>query len=194
MKRSSLVAVALPLFLLACTEGDTVSTRTPKGNPQATILVEEFADFQCPACKAAHTQINTALLEQFGSQIRFEFKHFPLRSLHRYALDAAELSECMADQGKFWEYVDLAFQNQENMTADALLEWVTQAGGDADAADTCFRSHRKRGLVLADYETGRERGVAGTPTYFVNGKQIQTGFDTLSEAITAELSGPSMPL
>ena len=194
MKRLSFLALALPVLLVACSTGDTATTRTPKGNPSAKVLVEEFADLQCPACRSAHTLVTTPLLAQYGEKIRFEFKHFPLRSVHRFALDAAEMSECAADQGKFWEFVDKAYEKQEDLSEDALAEWASEIGIDADAAGTCLKSHRKRGIVLGDYEIGRSRNVAGTPTYFVNGVLVQTGLETLGAAIDAALSGPSMPL
>ena len=115
--------LSLVLFLTACGEAQ-VSSRQPKGNPNAAILVEEFADLQCPACGAAHEKIVEPLLEKYGNDIRFEHKHFPLRSIHRFALDASEMSECAADQGKFWEFVDIAFTNQSDLSLDSLVEWA----------------------------------------------------------------------
>lgn len=193
MKKYLLIATSAVL-MTACTTGDVTSTRPPKGNPNATVLVEEFADLQCPACGAAHAQVVAPLVEKYGDRVRFEHKHFPLRSIHRYALDAAEMSECAADQGKFWEFVDMAFSNQSDLDYDGLIEWVEALGLDADVAERCWKSHSKRDIVLADYKEGRDRGVAGTPTFFVNGEQVQTGFDTLSEAIDQALKGSVMPL
>lgn len=185
----------LPLILIlsACGEAET-SLRPPKGNPNASVLVEEFADLQCPACAAAHDQIVAPLLEKYGTDIRFEHKHFPLRSIHRFALDAAEMSECAADQGKFWEYVDFAFTHQDELSADAIVEWTEDLGLDADKAERCWKSHSKRDTVLADYKEGRDRDIGGTPTFFVNGERVQTGIDTLSEAIDRALKGATMPL
>ena len=94
----TLLPLSLCLLLTACGGGDAETSRTPKGNPNAAVLVEEFADLQCPACRAGHTTIVAPLLETYGNDIRFEHKHFPLRSIHRYALDADEMSECAADQ------------------------------------------------------------------------------------------------
>ena len=109
MNRTLAIAV-VTLALAACTDttglSDT-SSRGPKGSANAAVTVAEYADLQCPACQAAHTQINAPLLQKYGAQIRFEFKHFPLRSIHRYALEASMASECAADQGKFWEYVEM---------------------------------------------------------------------------------------
>ena len=193
MKHFSIL-LTLVLFLTACGGGDATSSRPPKGNPNAAVLVEEFADLQCPACAAAHTRIVQPLLEKYGNEIRYEHKHFPLRAIHRFAMDAAEMSECAADQGKFWEYLDIAFTNQSDMSMEVLVSWAEELGLNATQAERCWKSHSKRDVVLADYKEGRERDVGGTPTFFVNGERVDTGFDTLSEAIDAALKGTMMRL
>lgn len=180
--------LALCFTLAACGGGSTETTREPKGNPNAAVAVWEFADLQCPACRAAHTQISGPLVEKYGNDIAFHHKHFPLRSIHRYALDVAMASECAADQGKFWEYIDAAFKNQEDMSDDTIISWGTDLGVDTATFERCVNSNEKRSVVLADYEQGRDLGVGGTPVFFVNGQRVDTGFDTLSAAIDAELA------
>ncbi|TSC59263.1 MAG: DSBA oxidoreductase [Candidatus Peregrinibacteria bacterium Greene0416_62] len=191
MKRFLALAAAT-LALVACTDTTGLSeksSRGSKGNPSAAVTVVEFADLQCPACQSAHSQITTPLLEKYGTQIRFTFKHFPLRSLHRYALEAAMASECSADQGKFWEYVDQVYAEQKKLDLDQLSVWAKALGLDQDLFDRCMQTKIKRSTVLADYEEGQELGVTGTPTYFVNGKKVESGFDTLSAAIEEALGG-----
>jgi protein-disulfide isomerase len=151
------------------------------------VLVEEFADFECPFCAPTHEGVVKPLLKQYGAVIRYEWKHFPLRTIHRYAMDAAEASECAADQGKFWEYVDLMFAEQDQLGYDALLDWADRLGLDVTTFERCWKSHTKRDTVLADYEEGRNRGVNGTPTFFVNGTEVPAGYDTLSAAIEEHL-------
>jgi len=194
MKKLLTLSILSTSLLAACGGGSDVSMRTPKGNANATVLVEEFADLQCPACAAAHAQVTTPLLEMYGDNIRFEFNHFPLRSIHRFALDTAEMSECAADQGKFWEFVDVAYEKQAELGFEALMDWAELIGLDTDIAERCWKSHSKRGLVLEDYKEGRDRDVAGTPTYFVNGERVQTGVDTLGAAIDAAIKDSQMPL
>ncbi len=194
MKKSIILACACAFILASCRAGDTTSSRTPKGNVNAAVLVEEFIDFQCPACRAAHGQITQPLIEKYGNQIRFEIKHFPLRSIHPYALDAAEMSECAADQGKFWEFVDYDYANQQDLHINTLVPWAEAIGLETTLAERCWKSHSKRSIVLSDYKEGRERGVSGTPTFFVNGTQVKAGMDTLSEAIDAALRGTIMRL
>ena len=184
--------VATLMLLAACTDTTGLpekSSRGSKGNPSAAVTVVEFADLQCPACQAAHSQITTPLLEKYGTQIRFTFKHFPLRSLHRYALEAAMAAECSADQGKFWEYVDQVYAEQKKLDLDQLSVWAKALGLDQDLFDRCMQTKIKRTTVLADYEEGQELGVTGTPTYFVNGEKIESGVDTLSAAIEEALGG-----
>lgn len=188
----SVLALFFALALAACVDTTGLSedsSRPPKGNSQAAVIVAEFADLQCPACRAAHTSVTKPLLEKYGPQVRFEFKHFPLRSLHRFAMEAAEAAECVADQGKFWEFVDLDYEKQQELTSDALRTWAASLKLDTALFERCLKSHIKRGTILADYEEGRSKGVAGTPTYFVNGKKVDTGFDTLSTAIDEALGG-----
>ncbi len=143
--------------------------------------MQEFADLQCPACGAAHTVVIQPLLEEYGDRIRFDYNHFPLQAIHPYALRAAMASECAADQGKFWEYVDTVFANQSNLGARALEEWAVQLGLDEELFKRCLDSQIKRDTVLADYNKGRELNVNGTPTFFVNGKQ--TPSNQLKQAV-----------
>lgn len=195
IKNITILSLCSAFLLTACGKSeDVASSRPAKGNPQAAVLVEEFADLQCPACRAAHEKVVAPLLEKYGNDIRFEFQHFPLRAIHRFAMDAAEMSECAADQGKFWEFVDIAFEKQSELSHEALVEWAEELGLDATAAERCWKSHSKRDTVLASYKAGREREVNGTPTFFVNGERVDTGFDTLSEAIDAVLEGTKMRL
>jgi protein-disulfide isomerase len=90
--------------------------------------------------------------------------------------------------------VDIAFTNQSDLSLDSLVEWAEALGLDADKAERCWKSHSKRDTVLADYKEGRDRDINGTPSFFVNGERVDTGFDTLSEAIDDALKGTMMRL
>lgn len=193
MKRTLIIPIAL--FLAACTNISGLSaesSRPPAGNPNGIVIVEEFSDLQCPACRAAHSTVVAPILEKYGTQIQFKFNHFPLRSIHRFALDAAEASECAADQGKFWEFVDLAYEKQADLNFDALLEWGDELGLDTDLYERCWKSHIKRDVVLDGYKEGRKRNVGGTPSFFVQGKSV--GANDLDAAIGEALKGNTMPL
>jgi len=193
----------LPLFavlaLSACVDttglsGDTSRTPHPGSNPNAAVVVQEWADLQCPACRSAHEIIVKPLMETQGSRIRYEFKQFPLVSIHRYALDAAEASECAADQGKFWEFIDLDYTEQEKLTKDIFEDWGKTIGiADIALFNRCIDSHIKRDMILDEYEAGRALGVQGTPTFFVNGQKVDSTLEAITTAIdTAIGAGANM--
>ena len=200
MKRHLLtLGLLVTVALAACTPVDTTglspdSKKTPTGNPNAVVTVTEYGDFQCPACGAAYPQVVEPLLQKYGSQMRYEFKQFPLQSLHQYALLAAQASECAADEGKFWQFVDIDYKNQPELSKDTLYKWADQLGLNKDRFDRCLRSRIKKKAVLADYDEGVKLGVQGTPTFFVNGQKVESSLDAIGTAIEAGNKGAAQKL
>ena len=190
--RSIVSVVGMTLALSACGVDTTglsaASSRTAKGPDSAGVTVTEYGDFQCPACGGAYKLINLPIEKKYAANIRFEFKHFPLRSIHENAFEAAQASECAADQGKFWEFVDIDYLNQKDLSSEMLRTWAKTLGLDVALFDRCVKSEIKSAMIMADEAAGEKLGVQGTPTYFVNGKRItENGVDTLSAAIDAAL-------
>jgi protein-disulfide isomerase len=189
MKKLTLITLVVPLLLLAaCVNKDGLSaesSKPPTGNVNSSIVLEEFSDLQCPACRGAHTQIFKPLMAQHGRNIKYVFKHFPLRQIHAFAQEAAEASECAADQGKFWEFEDDTYENQEKISRDDLIERAEKVGvADMDLFRRCVKSRVKRDAVQADYDEGRKRGVAGTPTFFLDGERVpRNTLETISGLI-----------
>ena len=187
-----LLLLALPVaFLAACvdTTGLTATIHTdkhPSTSQNALVTVTEYADLQCPACRAAHGSLVKPMIAKYGTKIGYDFRHFPLGG-HRYAMEAAEASECAADQGKFWEFVDHDYENQDELSPTALRDWGKALGLDGELFDRCIRSHIKRKAIQASYEEGYAKGVRGTPTFYVNGQQATATTDGLSAAIDAAL-------
>lgn len=160
----------------------------PKTNISATVRVEEFGDLQCPACQGAQSKIVKPLIEKYGSQIRFEFKHFPIRSIHAFAQEAAEAAECAADQGKFWEFIEDTYESKENQQKLSRKDLIARAEKvgvvDIELFQRCAKSRIKRDAVQADYKEGLKRGVAGTPTFFVGSEKVQSNtLEALGAAI-----------
>lgn len=192
MKLSRFLPFALVLLLAACVDttglnGDLHTPPNPKSNASGAVLVQEYGDLECPACKAAYLQLNPELLKEYGKDIRFEFVHFPLQSLHPYAMAAAEASECAADQGKFWEFVDTDYNHQEDLDPAHIDQWAKGLGLDMDTFDRCTKSHIKRSAIQKSYDAGAALGVMGTPTYMVNGKPVEATMDALGAAIKQAL-------
>lgn len=190
--RSSVI-VGLSLFFVACSSIDTTgispqSSKTPKGPEVSAVILTEFGDLQCPACKAAHTLLTKPLLEKYGSQIRFEFVQFPLQSIHAYAYRAALASECASDQGKFWEYLDLSYDQQDQLPNAPYESWAKSLGLNEDLFHRCFASGIKETAVDADIARGTALTVNSTPSYFVNGVRVQTNaMEEISKAIDSAL-------
>jgi len=190
-----------PFFLFAlagCTDTSGLSSESsrtphPKSTLNAVVTVVEFADLQCPACRTVQSRIVEPMLEQYGSDIRYEFKHFPLQSIHQYALIAAQASECAADQDKFWEYIDLAYEDQANLNKKSLEKWAELLRLDMDLFNRCLKSQIKRDVVLSDYKQGKQMSVSGTPAFFVNGKKV-SDMNALGAVIRETQSGMLMRL
>ncbi|MSR87162.1 DsbA family protein [Candidatus Peribacteria bacterium] len=196
MKRF-LTLLALPILLSACVDTTGISaesSRKPQGNAMSVVVITEFSDLECPACRSANMTIVKPLLEKYGTQVRFDYTHFPLRSLHRHTMELAEAAECAADQGKFTEFVDLAFENQPELAKGKALEWGSTLVSDKDLFTRCVKSKIKDKAIMSDYDAGVAMGVQGTPSFFVNGKQTDASLEALSTAIEAQLKGAQMRL
>jgi protein-disulfide isomerase len=201
MKNSKILPLLTAVLLLtACVDTTGIkpeSSKTPTGNPNASVTVTEYSDFQCPACRVAFQLIVQPILQKYGSQIRFEYRQFPLLTIHPYSMPLAEASECAADQGKFWQYADKAFttqlqmdKDQKEITAADITTWAKDLGLNMDLFDRCTRSHIKRKAILSEFDQGQKLGVQGTPTFFVNGKQVQQNdLATFEAAIDEALKG-----
>lgn len=161
------------------------SPRPVKGSSEAKVVVEEFSDFQCPACKSAQDTVKR-VINEFGDQIRFEFKHFPLTTIHPQAFRAALASECANDQGKFWEYHDLLFINQPNFSPSELVSYAEGLGLNKDTFKACLDSRAKNDVVRADMAEASSRQVNATPTFFVNGQVVQN-WNQLGDIISAAI-------
>ncbi len=172
---SLLSILALALVITGC--GKSSSYRSPawerpyRGVATSTVTVVEFSDFQCPACQAAEAMVND-LLAQYGNSVRFEYHHFPLSNIHRYAFNAAVASECAADQKKFWEYHDRLFREQPNFSQDALINYAADLGLDKASFTECLSSDDPAQRVKNDVADATQRQLPGTPTFFVNGQQV----------------------
>ena len=143
------------------------------GPADAKVTIVEYSDFQCPYCEQFHQATYTLLKQNYGDQVRFVYKHFPLTSIHPEAYPAALASECAREQDKFWEFHDLVYQNQDILSATQYTAFAKQAGvADMDKFQECVTTAKYKDRVQADYSSGVEHFVSGTPTFYINGLQI----------------------
>ena len=159
-------------FATRATYPDIYTPKPLAGNSDATVKIVEFSDFQCPWCGKAYPVI-TQILKNYGDQVSFEYKQFPLTSLHKFAFKAAEASECANDQEKFWDYYDILFMHQTALTTSDLKNYAEQLNLDTDAFDNCLDSDAKTKYVTADFNEGIGKGVQGTPSFFINGQALE---------------------
>ena len=164
------------------------SPRPTTGNPNATIVLSEWGDIQCPSCGYAQEGVHQ-IMEEYREKIKLEFKHFPLITAHPLAFEAAEAAECANDQHFFWDYLEVEYLNQKDLRESQLISFAKDLGLDMDSFTNCLLSGAKFSVVEADRQDGLRLDLKGTPTFFINGEVIQ-GFthDALRSAIEHRLS------
>jgi len=148
-----------------------------EGDPKAPLTLIEFADFQCPYCGDAHP-ILKAVLKEYEGRVQFNFKHFPLLSIHKNALPAATAAEAAGVQGKFWEMHDLLFERQDEWSNDPKAssrfeEYAKEIGLDVDKYRADLKDDALGKKIDEQRNEGISVGVNSTPTFFLNGKRIE---------------------
>lgn len=139
-----------------------------KGRPDAPVVVVEFADFQCPACRAARPLVEEAL-KKHGGQTRLVFKHFPLSS-HQYGEKLARSARAAQQQGKFWEMYGALFDNQERISPAVVDELARGMGLDLAKFQKDAESEAVADAVSRDRKQGERLDIQSTPTLFINGR------------------------
>ena len=159
------------------------------GSREAKVIIVEFSDFECPACRAAQPIVKQVVAE-YGDKILFVYRHFPIITAHQYALKAAEASEAAGEQGKFWGYHDLLFANQENMADEDLIRYAKKLNLDMKKFEEALNSGKFRDKVTDDMDDAGKFGVTATPTFFINGKKHQgvIQLEKFKSIIDAELA------
>ncbi len=155
------------------------------GTQGAPVTIVEFSDFECPFCKKAALNLKPRLKE-FEKDVALYFINYPLdkncnpymqRDLHEHACDAAKASLCAQNQGKFWPYHDLLFENQGKFSMDQLKGYAQRAGINVQKFDECFNSEETKAKILADIEAGKSVGLQGTPMVILNGRVFKDWYN-----------------
>ena len=157
-----------------------------KGNQSAPVTIVEFTDFQCPSCARSQPVLDAVAVE-FGDKVRLVVRDFPLDQ-HAFAFKAAEAAEAAREQGKYWEYIALLFQNQSALEVAKLKEYASQVGLDRKRFDEALDSSKFAEKVRRDLSDGMKLGVNSTPTVFINGRILRDkSRESLKAAIEAAL-------
>jgi Na+/H+ antiporter NhaA/predicted DsbA family dithiol-disulfide isomerase len=165
-----------------------------RGSATAPVTLVEYADFQCPYCGQAEPVIRE-LLADFGKDLRYVYRHLPLTDVHRNAQLAAEAAEAAAEQGKFWEMHDLLFAHQDALGLDSLHDYAEALELDLGVFDQELRSRKYTGRIDMDVDSADRSTVAGTPTFFINGRRHYGAYDieTLTGVVRAILGRTRRP-
>lgn len=132
------------------------------------ISLVEYGDFECPYCRAALDIVN-ALQQALGDQLSFTFRHFPMREAHPHAQHAAEVAEAAASKGRFWEMHDRLFAGQNELDDQSLVRYARELDLDAEAVAQELAEQTHAVHVEEQRQSGIASGVAGTPTFFIDG-------------------------
>ena len=175
-----MMALAL-IVLLGNSQPRTIDTSRASGNvlgdANAPVRIDEFSDFQCPSCGNFARRTLPQIEEKYvkTGKVKFAYNHFAF--IGDESTRAAEASECANDQGKFWEYAEILFNNQagENQGAfnDVKLEgFAQQLGLNMDEYKACMADRRHLQKIQNSSQYAQSLGVTGTPTLFVNGVMV----------------------
>ncbi|GAB4576476.1 MAG: hypothetical protein Kow0077_32950 [Anaerolineae bacterium] len=158
------------------------------GPEDAPVTIIEFSDFRCPYCRRFAETTLHPLLEQYGDQVRFVYRDFPI--LGDLSFQAALAAECANEQGEFWAYHDLLFENQQTLSQERFTELAEEAGMDGDQFAACLDEETYRDEVVADFQAARALGATGTPAFFINGRFVSGAQPLLvfQEIIDSELA------
>lgn len=147
----------------------------------SAVVLTEYSDLQCPACAAFHPII-TALSQdpEITENVSFVYRHFPLVTIHKNALISAYAAEAAGQQGQFYEMIDILFVRQAdwenaNNAREIFVGYAQELGLDTAQFEQDMDSDAIVQKVQSDQQSGTSVGVAGTPTFFLNGRKIQPG-------------------
>ncbi len=148
-----------------------------RGKGGAKVTIVEFADFQCPACRAYEPLVRK-VVEDNKDTVQLVFRNFPLTQIHPNALLAAKAAEAAGVQGKFWEMHDVLYDKQDEWSSalnarDKFMVYATTLGLDMTKFAQDLNSKEIEDKIRAEMKEGVALGVQGTPSFFVNGKKIE---------------------
>jgi protein-disulfide isomerase len=171
-------------------EDESLHVRGPRNAP---VTLEIYGDFQCPSCGITSAAL-AGFEKQYGNQMRVIFHQFPL-AMHQHAVKAAMAAEAAGLQGHFWEMHDMLYKYQSvwSRASDVstfFAGYAESLGLNAGQFEADTQSPELQARIVAEGEAGVARGVKNTPTIFINGREVPSGFrpEVLQSAIDAAIA------
>ena len=161
------------------------------GKEDAPVTIIEFSDFECPFCSKFFQDTLPQLKKEYidTGEVRFVYRDFPLSSIHPFAEKAAEASECADEQGRFWEYHDKLFANQQALDMGSLKNYAAELSLDTERFNACFDAGKYQEEVQHDVLDGKAANAGGVPSFFINGIPLAGAqpFEVFKKIIDEEL-------
>ena len=159
------------------------------GSASAPVTIVEFSDFQCPFCQRVAPTLKQ-VQKAYGDKVRVVWKDFPLTQIHPEAFKAGEAAHCAGEQGKFWEYHDRLFANQQALQPDRLKQYAADSGLDTAKFNACVDTAKYGDRVREGVTQGSRLGVNSTPTLYVNGRMLSGAqpYEAIAAVIDEELA------
>ncbi|HET8991978.1 MAG TPA: thioredoxin domain-containing protein [Candidatus Saccharimonadales bacterium] len=188
---AGLIIIFIGILLISNNSSSGGSTATlthhVEGQGKDGITLVEYGDFQCPYCGQYYPVVNQ-VVQEYNQQITFQFVNFPLTSIHPNAFAGARAAEAANLQGKYWQMHDLLYESNiqyydSNQTASSWIsasdplpafdQLAKQLGLNISKFNSDYQSAKVNNLIEADMNEGNKLGVNATPTFYLDGKQIQ---------------------
>jgi protein-disulfide isomerase len=153
------------------------------GNTSSSVTLVEYGDYQCPFCQQYYQTVKQ-VVDTNKDKIKFQFRNFPLNNVHQNAFAAARAAEAAGMQNKYWEMHDMLYETvnwqiwtRQGSPQASFEAYAQQLGLNLTQFKTDFASEKTNNLINADMAEGNRLGITGTPTFFLDGKQIQVAND-----------------
>jgi protein-disulfide isomerase len=158
------------------------------GRADAPVTLVEYGDYQCPHCQAAWPEVEL-VLRQFGRNLRYAYRHFPISTIHPLAKPAAETAEFAGANGLFWEMHSAIYANGRQLSGPTLAALASRLGLDVAELRNALNQGTYAAKVESDFAGGIRSGVNGTPCFFVNGERHDGAYDAMSLSAAIEAAG-----
>lgn len=195
-----IVAGLIGVFVMFNKQGSSTTTdasklvrATSQKQGSGSVQLVEFGDYQCPACGAAYPNVQK-IMKEYDGKVTLIWRNYPLETIHKNALVSAQYAQASAQQNKFWEMHDKLYETQKEWSELAdptgkFAEYATALGIDAAKLKNAAKDGAVTAIINQDKADGDAVGVQGTPTFFVNGKQVASyDYASLKAAIDTALS------
>jgi protein-disulfide isomerase len=153
------------------------------GNTNSSVTLVEYGDYQCPYCQQYYQTVKQ-VVDTNKDKIKFQFRNFPLNNIHQNAFAAARAAEAAGMQNRYWEMHDMLYETinwqiwtRQGSPQSSFETYAKQLGLNLAQFKTDFASEKVNNLINADMAEGNRLGITGTPTFFLDGKQIQVAND-----------------